>query len=200
MKGLIQAAVAAAAILSGAAAHASMFDFSYTFADSQKVTGSLEGTLNGTSITGISDIQLALNGIAFTGGTDGAGNATTLGIYGYDPSTGAFGTAAPVFSTNAALNDFVIQDLDPSVGATNYEFWFTNDPVFGRSVGAANFLQSDSFSGPGATQLALDPNSSGAYGTWKVTPSPVPLPDTLPLLASGLGLLGLARRRRRAAQ
>jgi hypothetical protein len=199
MKRLIQVAVAAAAISLGAAAHASMFDISYTFSDNQTLTGSLDGTLNGTDITDISDIRLSLNGIAFAGGTDGAGNPTTLAIYGYDPASGAFGTAAPELSTTASQNNFLIQDIDPSLGATNYEFWFTNDPVAGRSVGAANFLQSDSFSGPGATQLALDPNSSGAYGTWKVTPSPVPLPATLPLLASGLGLMGFARRRRRAA-
>lgn len=200
MKRLIQLAVAAAALSSGMTAHASMFDFSYTFADNQKLTGSLEGTLNGTEITNVSDIAVSLNGIGFTGGTDGSGNATTLGIYGYDPATAAFGTVAPVFSTVAAQNDFVIQDLNPSLGATNYEFWFTNDPVAGQSVGAANFLQSDSFSGPGATQLAIDPSANGVYGTWSVTPSPVPLPDTLPLLASGLGLIGFARRRRRTAQ
>jgi hypothetical protein len=62
-------------------------------------------------------------------------------------------------------------------------------------VVAANFLQSDGFSGPGATQLDIDQSSGG---TWTLTPAPVPLPAALPLLFSGLsslGLFGIGRRR-----
>src|ERR1700734_2318461 len=69
MKFLIKAAVIAAALGGSAVASAATYDFSYTFTDGQQITGSLDGTLSGTSITNISDLQVSLNGIAFTGGS-----------------------------------------------------------------------------------------------------------------------------------
>jgi glycerophosphoryl diester phosphodiesterase len=197
MKLLIKAAFIAAALGASLAASATTFDFSYTFSDGQQISGSLDGVLNGTSITDIGDLRVSLNGIAFAGGTDGAGNATALGIYGYNTKTGLFNSGvAPAFSTVASQNNFIIQDIDPSLGNANYEFVFDNDPTYGATIVAANFLHSDSFSGPGATQLAIAPDNNGVYGSWTVKPAPVPLPAALPLLVSGLGLLGgLARQR-----
>ncbi|HEY4370125.1 MAG TPA: PEP-CTERM sorting domain-containing protein [Steroidobacteraceae bacterium] len=201
MKFLIKTAAIAAALSASVTASATTFDFSYTFSDGQQIAGSLDGALSGTTITDIRDLQVSLNGIAFAGGTDGAGNATTLGIYGYNTTTGLFESGvAPVLSTVAAQNNFIIEDLNPAAGSTNYEFAFVNDPTFGATIVAANFLHSDSFSGPGSTQLAIDPNNSGVYGSWTVKPAPVPLPAAFPLLASGLGLLGGVARRRRAAK
>jgi hypothetical protein len=193
MKLLIKAAVIAAALGASAAAGAATFDFSYTFTDGQQVTGSLDGTLNGTTISNISDLQVSLNGIAFAGGTDSNG-PTSLQIYGWDTSDESYDAPA-VFSTVASKNNFIIEDESPASGnVANYYFTFINDPnpAFGTNVVASNFLHSDSFSGPGATQLALD---SGT-GAWNVTPAPVPLPAALPLLASGLALFGIGRRRR----
>ena len=193
MKLLIKAAIIAAALGASAAAGAATYDFSYTFTDGQQVTGSLDGTLNGTTISNISDLQVSLNGIAFAGGTDSNG-PTSLQIYGWDASDESYDAPA-VFSTAASKNNFIIEDESPaSANVANYYFTFINDPTLGANVVASNFLHSDSFSGPGATQLALD---SGA-GTWTVTPSPVPLPAALPLLASGLALFGIGRRRRAA--
>lgn len=192
MKLLIKAAIIAAALGASTAASAATFDFSYTFTDGQQVTGSLDGTLSGTSITNISDLQVSLNGIAFSGGTDASGAATSLQIYGWNTSDESFDAPA-AFSTVSSKNNFMIADQSPA-GSPNYEFVFVNDPSFGTSVQAANFLHSDSFSGSGATQFA---NDLGA-GTWSVTPAPVPLPAALPLLASGLALFGIGRRRRAA--
>src|SRR5262249_10469865 len=118
-------------------------------------------------------------------------------IYGYDAASGEFGTVAPVFSTVASQNNFGIFDLDPASGGTNYEFAFTNDPATGALVVAANFLTSDSFN-PLAYQLAIDPSSGGSFGSWSVTPAPVPLPAALPLMLSALGFFGVAGRRRAA--
>jgi hypothetical protein len=194
MKFLIKAAVIAAALGGSAVASAATYDFSYTFTDGQQITGSLDGTLSGTSITGISDLQVSLNGIAFAGGTDSNG-PTSLAIYGWDTSDESFDAPAS-FSTVSSKNNFIIADENPNgANQANYYFEFVNDPAFGTSVAAANFLQSDSFSGTGATQSAADFVDDG---TWSVTPAPVPLPAALPLLASGLALFGIGRRRRAA--
>src|SRR5580693_3850954 len=117
MKFLIKAAVIAAALGASAAASATEFDFSYTFTDGQQITGSLDGTLSGTSISNISDLQVSLNGIAFSGGSDSSG-ATTLGIYGYDASTGIFDAPA-TFSTVSSKNNFDIAD-EPQGNNANY--------------------------------------------------------------------------------
>jgi hypothetical protein len=192
MKLLIKAAVIAAALGASAAASATEFDFSYTFTDGQQITGSLDGTLNGTAISNISDLQVSLNGIAFGGGSDASG-PTSLAIYGWDTTNESFDAPAS-FSTVSSKNNFAIADENPSANP-NYFFSFVNDPASGTLIGAGNFLHSDSFSGPSAPQSAAD---FADDGTWTVTPAPVPLPAALPLLLSGLGLFGFSRRRRAA--
>jgi hypothetical protein len=186
MKLLVKAAVIAAALSASAAANAAMFDFSYTFTDGQKVNGSLDGTLNGTTISDISNLQVSLDGIAFTGGSD-ANGATSLKLYGFDAANGSYdGTAT--FSTVSSHNNFAIADEDPSTNP-NYFFSFLGDPSLGGPlIGAGNFLQGN---GAGGFQAAGDTVDSG---TWNV--APVPLPAALPLLLSGLGVFGFAKRRR----
>jgi hypothetical protein len=194
MNFLVKAAVVAAALGASAVASADNFDFSYAFTDGQEVTGSFTGLTadGGQSATGISNLQVSFNGIAFSGG------AGPLVLNAWNTSSETFN--APSSSTtifaNASKNNFGISDVDQSVNSgPDYLFNFVNDPspAVGSSVTALNALQNDAFSG--ATGFQFD--SDNLTGTWTLTDvSAVPLPAGLPLLLSGLGLFGIAARRR----
>jgi hypothetical protein len=188
IKKLIQAAALLA--VCGGAANASTYDFSYTFNTISNnpaplVTGSFDGTLNGNLLTNITDVSVAVNGVAFNG---------PLFIGSWDASAGNvnFAANAAVVSTNGALNNFVIVD--------------TNDPGLTTSwTNLFYYVNGATPSGSGSQEVSLqnavgpsgfDSDTTGGVGTWSL--KPVPLPAALPLLASGLGLFAAAKRRRRA--
>jgi len=188
-------AAAVCAVLTGGAARAATYDFTYTFSDGQEVTGSFNGvsTDGGLAVTDISSIQASLNGIAMapvlvSGNTLGA----ALQANTWNTTLEAFDNTTPVtVYFNGALNNFIFSDVDASTNSSpDYEFAYINDPNEAGVV-AANFLQTDSYS-PGSTQLALDATPNSA--SWSLTPVPVPAP--LLLLGSGLALFGVIGRRR----
>jgi hypothetical protein len=190
IKKLIQAAALLA--VCGGAAHASTYDFSYTFTSGDTVTGSFDGTANGNLVTNITDITAVYDGQAFVGTLSiGAFNSTApIGV------PWNFSQNAAVVSTNASLNNFIIADsTDPGAnGVTNY-FYYVNGATpdqFGSHEAAAgdtNLLTNNA---------AYDNDQFNGVGQWTLTPAPVPLPAALPLLMSGLGLFGIARRRKAA--
>ena len=196
IKKLIQAAALLA--VCGGAAQASTYDFSYSFTSNfapagtqpPVVTGSFDGTLSGNLLTNISDVSVAVNGVAFNG---------PLFIGAWDPSIGTnggvnFAANAAVVSTNGAQNNFVIGDTnDPLLGSpfTNLFYYVSGAPGTTPSGGSQE-VSLQNVAGPSGFDL-------DTVGTWSLTPAPVPLPAALPLLVSGLGLFAAAKRRRRAA-
>jgi hypothetical protein len=194
IKKFIQAAALLAAC--SGAAHASTFDFSYSFtsnfapADTAPplVTGSFDATQSGNLFTNISDVSVAVNGVAFNG---------PLFIGSWDATVGPsgavnFAASSAVISTNGALNNFVIADTnDPSLNTVTNLFYYVSGTTPDQTGSQEVSLQS--LAGPSG----FDNDALGGVGSWSV--KPVPLPAALPLLVSGLGLFAAAKRRRREA-
>ena len=183
MKKLFTAAILLAAF---ASVHAETFNFSYSFADGQAITGSLSGHLNGDLVENISNLHISFGGVDFTGALVGASWDDTAG--GWNSTAGA------VLSTNAAKNNFIFGDADPQhdYNSINNYFFFVNssNPDVGNTAFALN-CNGD------CAQSAFDQPTNNA--SWSLTAvAPVPEPGTTAMLLGGLGLVGAAVRRRQA--
>jgi hypothetical protein len=132
-------------------------------------------------VDNISNVSVAVNGKLLNG-------SPNL-FHPYVDGSTISNTIPAVVSTNATLNEFGFIDSDIPVdfGFTNY-FWIWNGN--GRSTVGFNI----SYPNPEYMEL-LDPDR------WSLTeagvPSAVPLPVALPLMLSGLGILGFAARRKK---
>lgn len=182
MKKIFTAAILLAAF---ASAHAETFNFSYSFADGQAITGSLSGNLKGDLVENISNLHISFGGVDFTGSLVGAS---------WDDTAGNWNSAAgAVLSTNAAKNNFIFGDADPQHDYNNINnyFFFVNSKGLGNTAFALN-CNGD------CAQSAFDEPTNNASWSLTAAVAPVPEPGTTAMLLGGLGLVGAAVRRRQA--
>ncbi|MDP9126132.1 MAG: hypothetical protein M3N82_16320, partial [Pseudomonadota bacterium] len=144
-------ACAAALSLVGSA-HATTFDFSYTFGGTgDTITGTVQGTLDGGFVDSLHDLTLSYDGHAFS--------AATVGQT-WDASVVDF-TSAPVrLAFDGSLNQFLFSDGTLSFG-------FVNDVA---NLGGTNVFASD---------LSLVENNADfdtATSSWHLVAAPIPEP------------------------
>lgn len=157
-------------------AQASLFNYSYTGDNGSVVTGSFNGTANGNLITGLSDITANLNGNAYNGSGNLFGSA-------WNASIGNWASGGAVVSFDGSQNNFLFIDVDypNSYSWSNYFYSVSN--VY------------ENYAYMGSPYNSTSGNSTTA--NWQVTATNVPEPSAVILF--GLGLIALARFRRKHA-
>ena len=163
------------------AAHASLYDFSYTrLFDNATIVGQLEGTLLADQNT------VVVGAIIGTPSLGGAAAAALPFVYSTDFRN--FGTAslAPTVSLNGTFMDlFACSTLDCGGPGDNFTFNAGNVSAATYGLNGAAFYGSDGVYGAFAEPF----NAT----RWTLTASLVPEPATLPMLLVGCVVLGCAR-------
>jgi hypothetical protein len=169
MKSLFRIATLAVALGSVPAAQASQtYDFSYKLFDGPVVSGSFVGDANGNLIANLTNITVKLNGASF-------GSIT----HNWHWANGAWVVGGGVASLDGTKNNFYFG---------NASSYFYAIPYYsGVNADAAQVH----------TPAGYVDFNNGNYNAsnWHITA--VPEPETYAMMLAGLGLLGVAARRRK---
>ena len=175
--------VAALAFGAVATLQAGSFTYSYTFQDSDVVSGSFNGTQSGNLITGLSDISLFFNGVA----------ATNNPMFGTGWNGSNWVSGAAVASIDGTENNFLFIDSDYPIATSWTQYFYARSPL-----GVYNGSNAYSYSltpGSGLNDNGANDNPFIA-ANWSINGANVPdAATTLPLAVLGMGFLLLARRR-----
>jgi hypothetical protein len=196
IKGAVLSCLTLAATLSSQAP-AATFDFSYTFSETPNgytpnpeyngavISGSFDGTLNGNTVTNITNISASFNGVSLN---------TPLYAYSYTAPGSACGTCyvagGATVSFDPSKNNFLFESADSSK-------YFYVIPWPNGSQTEATQLYNANF----ANQKYVDYyNGQYVAANWSLSEvSAVPLPGALPMFGAALvGVVGWTRRRRQA--
>ncbi|WP_229259346.1 PEP-CTERM sorting domain-containing protein [Duganella aceris] len=181
MKKLIRSAALAVTLLSGAAAQATTFNFSYDFASGYAFTGSFDGTANGNLVTGLSNFTVMLNGAAF---------------FTAPFTVGAYHMASDSWDSNAVVSfDGLHSNFGLTDGgfSTGYTHAFLLIPYASTTTDLAQAISPQVYALDRASETDVSAN-------WHLDAvAAVPEPETYAMLLAGLGLLGFTARRRQHA-
>jgi hypothetical protein len=175
MKTIIRSAALVFVLLASAAAQATTFNYSYTFATGEVVTGAFDGTANGNLVTGLSNISVLVNGSALP-------SSGSMGAYFFEQSTGDW-ISNPVVSFDGLESNFTFASGDPY------------DPHNAFLLVPYGTVYTD------LAQLyyqGFEPSELVSNARWHLEAvTAVPEAETYAMLLGGLGLLGAIARRRK---
>jgi hypothetical protein len=174
-------------LAASAAASATTYQFTYTLGSGDVLSGSFDGTASGNLINNLSNISATFKGFGFP-------NNGQLLNYGYNTASGAFTLGAAVASFDGLANNFQFASADIN-GNTPY-FAAMLLPYAGAHTDTA-FLITTEFNGEGAGFADENGNPIGAYSAARWQVAAVPEPATYGMMLGGMGLLALAKRRRK---
>lgn len=162
-------------LLASTAQASTIFSYSFTGNNGGVVNGTFTGTASGNFITGLSDITANLNGNAFHGSGNLFGSS-------YNSWSGWVSGGA-VASFDGSQNNFLFIDSDyPNY--SNYSNYFYSVAAFNQSYAYMSSPWGYTY-------------DNATTANWHVTSANVPEPSSVILF--GLGLIALARFRRKHA-
>jgi hypothetical protein len=185
---------AIAMAVAAVATQAETFNYSYTFADGTKVTGSFDGTSDGTLVTGLTNISANINGIAFNGSGALFGSS-------YEDNSG-YVSGGAVASFDGRNNNFMFNDNGYAAAASGE---YTNYFYSGTAGGPPKVPNYDVYAGGHWTYDYEYGHNRVPYvfsaEQWSLrSVNAVPEPETYALMLAGLGLMGSLVKRRKAKQ
>ena len=178
--------------LAAGSASAAKFDFSYAWANGDKITGSFTGTQSGQNVTDISNVSASFNGTPMAGSGD-------LNVYAYTDAGGkcpsCWAGSGGVASTIPDDNNFLFtnESVETIASGAGTEWFYVIPWAYDGSVEAVQY------NGPQGLVDAY--NGDFIPGNWSLTAvggvSGVPEPAGWTLMLVGVGAMGGALRSRR---